>query len=346
MVPSICFGTMLFGESQDYPTACRLLDACMEAGVNFFDSAEMYPVPQRAETQGKSEEYLGRWMKQHSRDKVIIATKVAGPSCQMTWIRGGPVALDPPNIRQAIDDSLRRLQTDYIDLYQLHWPDRYVPMFGDLDYDPTYAYQSASPIEDQLAEVGRVVQQGKVRHVGLSNETPWGLMKALMAADQPASAVPRVASLQNAYSLTCRTFDIALAEVCHLEGVSLLAYSPLAMGLLTGKYLAPDGGPAAARLNKYKGRYAEAESRYGPKPNVQAAVAAYAQLAQQHGMSPTAMALRFVLQHHLVASAVIGASTQQQLQELLAAAADGPLQDKQLLDAIDVLHQRYPNPTP
>lgn len=136
---------MLFGESQDYPTACQLLDECMAAGVNFFDTAEMYPVPQRAETQGCSEECLGKWMQKHSRDKVIVASKVAGPSAQMTWIRGGPVALDAANITAALDDSLRRLQTDYIDLYQLHWPDRYVPMFGELDYDPTYAYQAGHP---------------------------------------------------------------------------------------------------------------------------------------------------------------------------------------------------------
>eukprot|EP00775_Hariotina_reticulata_P006767 gene6767-6984_t len=359
-VPSVCFGTMLFGESQDYQLAGQLLDECLNAGVNFFDTAEMYPVPQRAETQGLSESYLGKWMKKHSRDKVLIATKVAGPSAQMTWIRGGPVALDADNIRAAIDGSLQRLGTDYIDLYQLHWPDRYVPMFGDVDYDPSCAYKAgecpdqlatclaaaAVPLEDQLAELGRAVEAGKIRHIGLSNETPWGVMKAIAAAGQPGSNLPRIASIQNAFSLTCRTFDLALSEVCHCEEVSLLAYSPLAMGLLTGKYLSDDGGPPAARLNKYKRRYAEAESRYGPKPNVREAVAAYVALAAECGMTPTALALRFVLQHPLVASAVVGTSNLAQLQELLHAAAEGPLHDPQLLQQLDIVHRKYPNPTP
>ncbi|KAF8064533.1 tas [Scenedesmus sp. PABB004] len=344
-VPAVCFGTMLFGESQDYAAAARLLSVAAEAGAAFFDSAEMYPVPQRAQTQGRSEEFLGRWLRGRPRESVVVATKVAGPSAQMTWLRGGPAALDAANIAAALDGSLSRLGTDHVDIFQLHWPDRYVPMFGDVDYDPAAAYQ-AVPLEEQLEALGRAVAAGKVRHVGLSNETPWGVMRAVTAADQAGPALPRVACVQNAYSLTCRTFDAGLAEVCHVEGVSLLAYSPLAMGLLTGKYLAPGGGPPGARLNRYRGRYAEAESRYGPRPNVTSAVAAYVDLAAGAGLTPAAMALRFVLGRPLVAAAVVGASCEAQLRELLDAAAAGPLRDEALLAAIDAVHARFPSPTP
>ncbi|KIZ07247.1 Protein tas [Monoraphidium neglectum] len=301
---------MLFGESTDVATAEQLLDTCLDAGVNFFDAAEMYPVPQRAETCGRSEEVLGAWLARQRRDSIMVATKVAGPSGQMTWIRGGPASLDARNISEALDGSLRRLRTDYIDLYQIHWPDRYVPMFGDVDYDRTCAYPSV-PLEEQLEALGRAVAAGKVRHVGLSNETPWGLM-----------------------NLLCRTFDSGLAEVCHLEAVGLLAYSPLAMGLLTGKYTAPGGGPPEARLNKY-----------GPRPNVLAAVDAYCAIAACHGMSPTELALRFVLGRPLVSSAVVGATSLQQLEELLRAARAPPLA-AEVLSEIDGVHERLPNPTP
>ncbi|KAI8476768.1 MAG: Aldo/keto reductase [Monoraphidium minutum] len=334
---------MLFGESTDAATAGQLLGSCMDAGANFFDAAEMYPVPQRAETAGRSEEMLGAWLRGRRRDSVLVATKAAGPSGEMTWIRGGPAALDATNIAAAIDGSLARLGTDYIDLYQLHWPDRYVPMFGDVDYDPSCAYPSA-PLEDQLEALGRAVDAGKVRHVGLSNETPWGLMKCLALAQSDAR-LPRVVSLQNAYSLLCRGFDAGLAEVCHLEGVGLLAYSPLAMGLLTGKYRAPGGGPPEARLNKYRGRYAEAESRYGPRPNVVAAVDAYCGIAQRFGIAPAELALRFVLSRPLVSSAVVGATSLEQLSQLLAAAAAPPLEPG-VLAALDEVHARLPNPTP
>ncbi|GLI69759.1 hypothetical protein VaNZ11_014439 [Volvox africanus] len=363
-VPMLCFGCMLFGESTSYAEAEQLLGLCLDSGVNFFDTAEMYPIPQRAETQGASEEYLGRWLRSGGvrREGVLLASKVAGPSGQMTWLRGGPHKVDAANIQQALDGTLQRLGTDYVDLYQIHWPDRYVPMFGDSEYDPVYSYDGAVPLEEQLEAMGRAVRAGKVRYVGLSNETPWGLCKALAAASLDRS-LPRVVSLQNAYSLTCRTFDSGLAEVCHLEGVGLMAYSPLAMGLLTGKYQAPGGGPPSARLNRYRGRYAEAESRYGPKSNVQEAVAAYCALAAEAGLSPVQMALRFVLSRPLVSSAVIGATNTDQLVELLAAAepawgsgtgsavseglgGDAQWLPVEVLEAIDRIHTRLPNPTP
>ncbi|GAQ90457.1 aldo keto reductasefinger RINkfl00642_0040 [Klebsormidium nitens] len=349
-VSKICLGTMTFGEGNTYQEACAQLDMASEAGVNFIDSAEMYPVPQKAETQGRSEEMVGQWMKErHNRDKIIVATKVAGPSGQMTWIRGGPHTLDRRNIKEAIDDSLRRLQTDYIDLYQIHWPDRYVPMFGDIDYDPSNAFTSVT-FEEQLAALAEAKQAGKIRHVGLSNETPYGLAKFLECAQggiDDGTDYPRVQAIQNAYHLLCRTFDSGVAEICHQEKVSLLAYSPLAMGHLTGKYLTGDGGPPGARLNKYRCRYAEAESRYSfTKPNLVAAVRAYAKLAEQSGLSLTGLALGFVLRHPLVASAVIGATSPEQLQELLTIATEQPPLSEDVMSGIDKIHRRYPSPAP
>ncbi|XP_065861245.1 uncharacterized protein [Euphorbia lathyris] len=252
-VSRLCLGTMTFGEQSSLPQSFRLLDEAFNAGINFFDSAEMYPVPQRAETQGRSEEYFGRWIRERKipRDRVVLATKVTGPSGQMTWIRGGPKCLDAKNITEAIDNSLMRMQMDYIDLYQIHWPDRYVPMFGETEYNPVRQFCSVS-IEEQLDCLGRAVDAGKIRYIGLSNETPYGLMKFLQVAERVA-CYPNIVSIQNSYSLLCRTFDSGLSECCHHEGISLLAYSPLAMGILSGKYFAADGGPLAARLNLFKG---------------------------------------------------------------------------------------------
>ncbi|CAL8462223.1 g1754 [Coccomyxa elongata] len=340
-VSRLCLGTMLFGESTTACSAATLLNQAAESGVNFFDTAEMYPVPQRAATQGRSEAILGSWLRSRCREDFVIATKVTGPSGQMTWIRNGPSALDSASITAAIDGSLQRLGTDYIDLYQLHWPDRYVPMFGETRYHPENAY-TAVPLEQQLEALAAAQQAGKIRHIGLSNETAWGLMECCRLS-KARQDLPRIASLQNAYSLLCRTFEGALAECCHLEQVPLLAYSPLAMGLLTGKYLG--GGPEGARLNKYKGRYAEAESRYGMKPNTLAALQAYTALAHSATMSPAELAIRFAMSNTLVANVIVGATSSEQLQEILEAADKGPL-TRDLLDAIDDIHQRYPNPNP
>ncbi|KAK3265451.1 hypothetical protein CYMTET_25865 [Cymbomonas tetramitiformis] len=345
-VSKICLGTMTFGEGNTFDESCAILDRAAERGVTFFDSAEMYPVPQRAETQGASEKYLGRWITSSGRprDQLQISTKVTGPSGQMLWIRDGPIALDGPSIVSSVEGSLCRLGTDYIDLLQLHWPDRYVPMFGDVDYDPANDFTSV-PFEEQLEALATVVRQGKVRHVGLSNETPWGLLQFCQLANRRPS-LPRIATIQNAYSLTCRTFDAALAECCHQEHVALLAYSPLAMGHLTGKYLAPDGGPPLARLNRYRGRYAEAESRYSfMRPNLVPAVQAYAELAQEYGMNPIDLALGFVLRNPLVASAVTGATNTSQVDQILDA-AEAPHLSDELIAAIDHIHERFPNPSP
>jgi len=336
---------MLFGEGTVEADAHRQMDIAVAGGVNFFDSAEMYSIPQRVETQGRSEQIVGNWLRGRQRSNFVIATKVAGPG-GMEWIRGGPPSLDAANITAAIDASLRRLQTDYIDLIQLHWPDRYVPMFGVVEYDPEMSY-TAVPFEEQLEAVTAAIDSGKVRHFGLSNETPYGIMKFCHASEVSNGGFPRPDSLQNAYSLTCRTFDAGLAECCHMEQISLLAYSPLAMGLLSGKYLDAQGGPPDARLNKYKGCYGEAESRYCPhKPSVRQAVASYTELAAQWGYSPVSLAIRFVLSHSLLASAIVGATSVEQLEEVLET-ANGPCgMDDDLRDALDAIHARYPNPTP
>lgn len=338
---------MLFGESTSEADAFLFLSTASDHDINIFDTAEMYPVPQRAQTQGLSEIILGKWLKSHKRTDFIVSTKVAGPG-GMDWLRQGPLSLDTSNITRAIDDSLLRLQTDYIDIALLHWPDRSVPMFGGLDYDSTETYPFV-PFDEQAEALYQALRAGKIRHYGLSNETPYGFMKFCELSSRNPSVFPKPVTIQNAYSLTCRTFDIALAECCHLENVSLMAYSPLAMGLLTGKYLA-SGGPPAARLNKYKGRYAEAESRYGPKPNVKDAVSAYAALARENGMTPAALAMKFVLSHPLLSTVVTGVTSIEQLQELLQiwkGECHSPevLQDN-LRQEIDAIHRKYPNPTP
>jgi aryl-alcohol dehydrogenase-like predicted oxidoreductase len=337
LVSPLCLGTMQHGEALDAAAAAAQLSAAADAGVDFFDTAEMYPVPQRAATAGASEAILGRWLRGQRREAYTICTKVAGPG-GMDWLRGGPAALDGPNIAAAIDGSLRRLGVDCIDLLLLHWPDRYVPMFGEAEYDPARRLPSA-PLEEQAAALADAVAAGKVRHVGLSNETPFGLLRFAAAGG------PRPVALQNAYSLVARGFDAGLAECCSELNVSLLAYSPLAMGLLSGKYLAPDGGPTGARLNKYRGRYAEGEARYGPKPNARAAVVAYTALAAEAGLAPAALALRFALGHPLAAAAVTGATDAAQLAELADAAAAPPL-GADLRAAVDAVHARYPNPLP
>lgn len=334
IVPDICLGTMTFGEQTNEADAHAQLDFALAQGINFIDTAEMYAVPPRPETCGASETIVGRWLKHVPRDRVIIATKVAGPSRNLDWIRNGPPALDRTNIRAAIEGSLRRLQTDYIDLYQLHWPERNQPMFGQWQFDPDKE-RTCTPISEQLVALAELVREGKVRQIGVSNEHPWGIMEFRRIA--AACGLPTIVSTQNAYNLLNRTFETGLAEVCHREQVGLLAYSPLAFGHLTGKYLADPATPG--RLTQWP-----AFGQRYTKPNVAAAVAAYVDLAHRHGLTPTQLALGFVRSRWFVASTIIGASSLRQLRETLPATLT-PLPES-LLAEIDAIHLRYTNPAP
>lgn len=333
-IPEICLGTMTFGEQTSEADAHAQLDYALGAGINFIDTAEMYAVPPRAETCGASESIVGRWLARQQRENILIATKVAGPARSLTWIRNGPLAMDRANIRSAVEGSLKRLQTDYIDIYQLHWPERNQPMFGQWQYEPDKE-RDCTPIRAQLEVLAELVKEGKIRYVGVSNEHPWGIMQFTRLADE--LALPRIVSTQNAYHLLNRTYETGLAEVCHREKVGLLAYSPLAFGHLTGKYLANPN--AAGRLTQWPGF----GQRY-TKPNVQPAIAAYAELAQRHGITPTQLALGFVRSRWFVASTIIGASSLEQLNETLPA-TQTPISAELLAD-IDDIHLRYTNPAP
>lgn len=334
LVSEICLGTMTYGQQNTLDQAREQLDYAMSQGVNFIDAAEMYPVPGRAETQGKTEEYVGKWLAEQQRDKIIVATKVAGAGPAFSWIRGENRRVDRANIEAAIAASLKRLKTDYIDLYQIHWPDRYVPLFGSSDYDPANERETVA-IAEQLEVFGDLVKAGKIRYLGLSNETPWGVCEFSHLAQY--LGLPKVVSIQNAYNLTNRIFDIHLAETCRFHKVGLLAYSPLAFGFLTGKYL--NGTPENSRIALFPGF----ERRY-EKTNFKAALQEYVAIAQQYHLSPAQMALAFARSRWFTASTIIGATTMAQLQENL-----GSIEvtlSPEILAAIDAVRDKYPNPTP
>lgn len=331
-VSEVALGTMTFGEQNTLAEACAQLDYAVAQGVNLIDTAEMYPVPGRAETQGRTEEYVGKWLRTQARDKILLATKVAGPSRGFGWIRSGPQSIDRANIMAALDASMKRLQTDYVDLYQIHWPARNVPMFGNSDYDPALEHP-ATPVEEQLSVLSELVQSGKVRYIGVSNETPWGVAEFVKVAER--LSLQRIVSIQNPYNLLNRTFETGLHEMCHREKISLLAYSPLAFGLLSGKYVNNPAEQGRMSLFPAFGQ------RYR-KPNVPAAVAAYAQLARQYGLAPAQMALAFLRSRPFVASSIIGATSMAQLQENLT----GVELTAEQLQAIEQIHLQYPNPAP
>jgi len=334
-VSRLCLGTMTFGEQNTEAEGHAQMDYAFDRGINIFDAAEIYPVPPKPETQGRTEAIIGTWLASRKRrDKVVIATKVAGRG-KMTWVRKdrSPTRHSPAQIMEAVEASLKRLKTDYIDLYQLHWPDRPMRIFEGLDY--LHLEGDTHTIHEILGTLGRLVAGGRVRFVGLSNESPWGVMSFIKASEQ--HGLPRPVTIQNAYNLVNRSFETGLSEIFYREQMSLLAYSPLGQGYLSGKY---EGGalPPGSRKTLFDrlGRY---EKGNGPK-----AISTYIALARKHGLDPAQMAIAFSVSRPFVTSAIIGATTMDQLKTDMAA-ADLEL-SQAVLEDIEQIHLDYPNPCP
>lgn len=340
-VSKITLGTMTFGDQNTQQDAENQLDFALAQGINFIDTAEMYPVPPRAETVTRTETILGHWIRKQPRDRFVLASKVAGPRRGMHWIRGGPTGMDRDNIRQAVHDSLKRLQTDYLDVLYLHWPERNVPMFGQYQFDPAGESDAAGqpmhwvPVQTQLEVLDELVREGKVRAIGLSNEQPWGLMEFLRIARE--QGLPRISVLQNCYNLMNRGLEFGMTEILYRERVSLAAYSPLAFGHLSGKYV--DDPATPGRVTLFQG-YAQ---RY-KKPGVLPASAAYAELARAHGLTPVQLALSYVYHRWFVATTIIGATNMAQLQENIAAYTVHL--SEEILAEIERHHLTMMNPAP
>ncbi|AZL72429.1 NADP(H)-dependent aldo-keto reductase [Pseudomonas oryziphila] len=334
-VSALCLGTMTWGEQNTQDDAFAQIKLAKAAGINFIDTAEMYPVPPRPETYAATERIIGNWFRANGdRDDWVLASKVAGPGNGISHIRDGQLKHNDQHIVAALDESLKRLQTDYIDLYQLHWPERSTNFFGKLGYQhlPNDLF---TPLEETLKVLYEQVRAGKIRHIGLSNETPWGTMKFLQLAE--ARGWPRAVSIQNPYNLLNRSFEVGLAEVAIREQCGLLAYSPLAFGMLSGKY--ENGArPENARLTLFS-RFA----RYS-NPQTVATCSRYVQLARDHGLDPAQMALAFVTRQLFVTSNIIGATTLEQLQSNID--SQGLNLSDELLAAIEAIHQEQPNPAP
>ena len=338
LVPEICLGSMTFAEQNTQAEAFTQLEYALDRGLNFWDTAEMYPVPPKAETQGATETILGNWIAQRGgRDQLFIASKIAGPSQGGSHIRDGKTRFTAPEISSAIDGSLKRLQSDYIDLYQLHWPQRPTNFFGKLGYGNPEAERSndITALEETLSALSDEVKKGRIRSIGLSNETPWGTMKFLQLAEQ--LGLEKVVTVQNPYSLLNRTYEVGMSEIAHYESVGLLAYSPLAFGYLTGKFR-HGARPAHARVTLYS-RF----SRYS-NPQSEWATEQYAQLAEQHGLTLTQLSLAFIQQQFFVTSTIIGATNLDQLKENIDA-FDVTLSEE-ILQGIEAIHQQQPNPAP
>lgn len=335
-VPVICLGTMTWGQQNTEEEAHAQLDYAVDKrGINFIDTAEVYPIPPEKKNQGRTETYIGNWLaKRGRRDDLIIASKVciAGDLLQTRDTRN--IAFDRKNIMDALEGSLSRLQTDYIDLYQIHWPERTTNFFGKRGYDHDYKDNSTS-IHETVQVLDELVKSGKVRHIGISNETPWGMSEFIRVAKD--YNLPLVTSIQNQYSLTNRTFEIGLSEMSLRENVPLLAYSVLNMGALTGKYL--DGAkPEGARFSLFQ----RSAGRYNPE-GAQDAIRAYVELAKKHNLDPAQMAIAYVCSRDFVTSVIIGATTMDQLKSCIDA---GELElSSDVLREIEEIYQRYPDPT-
>jgi aryl-alcohol dehydrogenase-like predicted oxidoreductase len=334
-VSKICLGTMTFGEQNSEAEGHEQMDYAISQGINFFDTAELYSVPGRAETQGSTERIIGTWFgSRKNRSDIILATKVTGPSEGLTYIRN-PLRFTPEQIHTAIDGSLSRLQTDYVDLYQLHWPERKANFFG----KRSFVYDESDPWEDNFLDILSTMQElvdaGKIRHFGISNETPWGMMRFLQLAEK--HDLPRCVSIQNPYSLLNRTFEIGLAEIAIREGAGLLAYSPMAFGLLSGKY---HMGQAKAqdRINQF-----QQMSRYNSEQSYKA-TGEYLKIAQEHNLSLAQMSLAYINSRPFLTSNIIGATSMDQLKENIAS-IEVELSDEILLQ-IEAVHNQIPNPAP
>ena len=337
-VSVICLGTMTFGEQNTEQEGFEQMDYALDRGINFFDTAELYAVMPRKETYGKTEEIIGNWFKERkNRDKIILASKIASKSQDdLQWIRDGSNTLrfDRKNIDLAIDNSLRRLQTDYIDLYQLHWPERQVPKFGVLDFEYDSNDEDWTAIEEVLENLNRLVKAGKIRYVGLSNETPWGLMKFIEIAKE--KNFPRVMSIQNVYSLVNRVFDVANSEVSIRENCGLLAYSPLAGGRLSGKYIG-NKKPKNSRYTIWPRRFNRHHTRRG-----EIAIESYFKLAKKYGIPPSTFSNAFVNDRPFVTSNIIGATTMNQLKENIDSIEIKLTEE--ILKEIQDIHLSDPNP--
>lgn len=328
-------GTMTFGEQNSEADAHAQLDYALAAGVNLIDTAEMYPVPPRPETQGLTEQYIGNWIKARgNRDKIVLASKITGPVRSNDSSIRPQQALDRKNIRAALDASLKRLNTDYLDLYQVHWPQRSTNCFGKLNYQYTDEKATVTLLET-LEALTEQVRAGKIRYIGVSNETPWGVMRYLQLAEK--HELPRIVTIQNPYSLLNRSFEIGLAEISQHEGIELLAYSSLAFGTLSGKYL-NGAKPAGARNTLFSRftRYTSAQS--------QLAVAEYVALAKKHALDPAQMALAFVRQQPFVASTLLGATTLEQLKSNIDSFE--VVLEEDVLRALEEIHTRFTIPAP
>lgn len=334
-VSVICLGTMTWGEQNTQQQGFDQMDYALEQGVNFFDTAELYSIPVKTETYGSTETIIGHWLKQQgNRDKIILASKVAGPGeGWIDYIRKGQTIFNKKNITEALENSLKRLQTDYIDLYQLHWPERKLKLFDSLGYEEKI--DNFTPVVETLEVLAGFIKEGKIRQIGLSNETPWGVMAFLNAAKEVN--LPRIASIQNPYSLLNRSYEVGLAEVSLREQCGLLSYSPLGFGVLSGKYL-NNQHPDGARLTLWPD-YARYSS-----PSAISATEKYVSLARQHGLDPAQMSLAFVNSRPFLTSTIIGATTQQQLVSNIAS-IDIVLSDE-VLQGIESIHRQISNPSP
>lgn len=338
-LPEICLGTMTFGEQNTQAEAFEQLNYALDQGLYFWDTAEMYPVPPKAETQGATEQIIGNWIQQHGqRDRLFLASKIAGPGFGGGAIRQGLTRFNRQHIQQALDGSLQRLQTDYIDLYQLHWPERHTNFFGHLGFGNQLAAKhehDLTAMEETLDALHQEIQKGRIRFIGLSNETPWGTMKFLHLAEK--MNLSKFVTVQNPYSLLNRSYEVGMSEIAKYEGVGLLAYSPLAFGMLTGKYR-HGAKPANGRITLFS-RF----SRY-TNPECEWATEQYAQLAEKHSLTLTQLALAFIKQQFFVTSTIIGATSMTQLKENITA-FDIEL-NEEILQEIEAIHKQQPNPAP